>query len=104
MENPVASFLKEHPNIAFSKKRLSRRLNIRPKLIKYYIAKAANTYAEHIEMRTEIVEENIVGKNGSHVASCESSEMITLQKPIIRKVLGIEVGSGKHILNVYKWN
>ena len=104
MENPVANFLKEHPNIAFSRRRLSQRLKIRPKLIKYYIAKAANTYAEHIVMKTEIVAENLVGKDGSHVASCESSEMITLQKPIIRRVLGVEIGSGKHMLNVYKWN
>ena len=104
MENPVANFLKEHPTIAFSKKRLSRRLKIRPKLIKYYIAKAANTYTENIVMKTEIVEDNLVVQDGSHVVSCESSEMITLQKPLIRRVLGLEVGSGKHMLKVYKWN
>jgi hypothetical protein len=104
MENPVAEFLKEHKNIAFSKKRLGRRLNLQPKSVKYYIAKASNTYVEQIEIKTETLEEQLVGNNGSYVASCESSEMIKMQKPIIRRVLGYEVGYGKHILNVYKWN
>ena len=100
--NPVVEFLRENKNIAYSKKRLVIRLNMRPKLVKYFINKGLHTNIEYVEVLTEKKENIII--DGKDKASEEWTEMIKLEKPIIRRVLPLEVGSGKDKINVFKWN
>ena len=102
--NPVVEFLRENKNIAYSKKRLVIRLNMRPKLVKYFINKGLNTNTEYVEVVTHKNENKIIDSKNKDKASEEWTEMIKLEKPIIKRVLPLEVGSGKDKINVFKWN
>ena len=64
--NPVLEFLRENKHAIYSTKTLSKRLNLKPKIIKFYIAKSFNhLYNNEPIIRHANPEE--VGYNGSRL-------------------------------------